>query len=569
MDTDDTTESQPQHETPRDNTVQKEQVDDDGVSTQREGDDENKSEEGAVPSDGDKLPGSKALDHGQSKQGVHNKDVKVNRDPLSTAARPGAVSVPGIDATAATSAARKPSGIAPQTNQLREPPLVAGPSRSTKKNRVVKIEPSMIASFDDSQVKMKEKAERANSQASDTAVQSIADAVEKPPIQPGAVTVQGALTQQNRKLRTGPQQPVAQPGAVAVQRPVAAVRKKGYTETAAAVRKKGSTDRASQPREPAAVAGRAIAAKRGSKDQDIESGLLVSTTGMVDLQRESVRLGGGVSSSDDVRPGAMAVQPGTTITTQNVDMSASPAPTMHTPCPNILTSKAAIANRTAAVQVKASMNGATGVTEGAIPVSEKSLDKDESGALSEAEEPRAGAVAVPAAAGMEALDMARPSNYGGPAVNGDNTVHIDPKAMLVTAYTVNEVDQDAIFYKARLAAEADVRRQMRTVVVDAEIVDEPKDDQQCRRRRCFQFSLLALIVIVTAVVGGVVGSQSGGGFDMGPSLSPSMSASLSSLSSMAPSTSASPSALPSMAPSMAPSMSASPSSYVFQGTYHG
>jgi hypothetical protein len=78
---------------------------------------------------------------------------------------------------------------------------------------------------------------------------------------------------------------------------------------------------------------------------------------------------------------------------------------------------------------------------------------------------------------------------------------------------------------------------MMNTVVNEEIVDEPKVDQPGRRRRCLQFSLLALVIIVAAVVGGVVGSKSGGG-------------------SIAP-------------PSLAPSMPASPSAATFVGTYHG
>jgi hypothetical protein len=482
-----TSEDQPQRETPRDSTVQEEQGDDDhgGVSVQRQDVyDEKKAEEEAIPSDGGKLPEPKALDYGPSDRVVRKKDVKIKRDLSSTAVRPGAVSVPGTGATATTSTAREPSGNVPQTTQLCEPDAAAGPSTDTKK---------------------------------------------KPLIQPGAVVVQGALTQQNTKLRIGPQQPRA----VAVQGPDAAVRKKGSTETAAAMRKRGS-ERASQPREPTAVAGRATTAMKGSEDQDIESGLLVPASGMVDAQQENFPSGG--VSSGAVRPGAVAVQPGTPTTTQNAEMSAFPAPTMHTSSPSILTSKAAIAKRTAAVRGKASRNGAAGVADGALPVSDKSWDKDESGALSEAaEEPRVGAVAVPAAAGMETLDMARPSSYVGAAVAGDNDVYAVPRAMLVTADAANEVDREAIFYEARLAAEADVRQQMTTKVVNAEIVDVSNVDQQRRRRRCLQLSLLALVVIVAAVVGGVVGSQSSGGSKALPS-------------SMAPSMSASPSAAPTETP---------------------
>jgi hypothetical protein len=442
----DNTEGQPQQETPRHSTGQEEQVDDGGLSAQR------------VPSDGDKLPEPKAPGHGQSEQQVfRKKDVKVKRDPSTTAARPGAVAVPGLGATATTCTARKPSGIVPQTNQLREPSELARPPSTGKKNPAGKIDPNVIAPLKNSEVKMKEKATRANSQASDTAVQSVAVAVEKLPLQPGAVVMQEALTQQNTKRRSGLQQPAAQPGAVAVQGPVAALRKRG------------STDQTSQPRKPAA------AAKKGSKDEDIESGLLVPASGMVDEMRENVR-SGDVSSGDDVRPGAVAVQPGTTITAQSAEMSFFSVPTMHTPSPNILTSKAAIANRTAAVQGKASMNG------------------------------------------MEALDMARPSNYVGSAVTGDNTVHT------VTAYTVNEVDPEASFQEGRLAGEAYVRQQMITKVVDAEIVEESKVDQPRRRRRCLQFSMLIVVVIVAVVVGSVVGSQSGGGSIAPPSMAPSMSA---------------------------------------------
>jgi surface protein len=535
MDTDNNTEAQPQQETPRNSTVQEEQVDDDGVSAQREGYDEKKSEEEATPSDGEKLPEPKAPDHGQRERVIRKKDVKVKRDPSSTAVRPGAVAVPDPGATATTRTARKPSGIVPQTNQLREPSEVArtGPPSATKKNPVVKMEPSMVAPLDDSQVKMKEKAKRAKSQASDTAVQPVADAVQKLPIQPGAVAVQGSLTQQNTKPSTGPQQPVAQPGAVAVQGPVAAVRKKGSAKTTAAMRKKGSADQTSQPLGVPAT----TASKKGSEDQDIESGLLVPGSGLVDVQQDDVR-SGGISSSDDVRHEAVAVQAGTTITTQNAELSSIPAPTMHTSSPNILTSKAAIANRTAAVQGRANRNGAAGVTDGALPVSESPLDKNEAGALPRTEEPRVGAVAVLAATGMEAVDMARPSSYLGDAVPEDNTVHTVPKAMLVTAETVtNEVDRAAIFYEARLAAEADVRRQMRTEVVNAEIVEESKLCQPRRRRRFLPFSLLALVVIVAAaVIGGVVGLQKESKV----------------LPSMTPSTS--PSTSPSMAPSMAPPM---------------
>jgi surface protein len=509
MNTDNSTKAQPQQETPRHNTGQvEERVDDDGVSPQREGDDKKKAKEEATPA--------------------------------STAAvRPGAVALPSTGATTSTSTstAREPGGIVPQMNQLREPGEVAGPSPTTKKN----LDPNMISPFDDSQINMKEKAERDKSQASDATVQPVGVAAENPPVRPGAVAVQGALTQQNTKLRTGPQQPVVQPGAVAVQGPDAAVRSKE------------STDRASQLHAPSTVVGRATTAKKGSVDPDIESGLLVPASGMVDEKRVNVRAGG-VSSGDDVRPGAVVVQAGTTITTQNAEVSAFPAPTMHTPSPNILTSKAAIANRTAAVQGNANTNGAAGVTDGALPVSDKSLEKDESGALSEAaEEPRPGAVAVPAADGMETLDMVRPPSHVGAAVTGDNTAHSVPKVTLVTAYTVNEVDQEAILYKARVAIEADVREEMTTKVVHAEIVDEPEVDQPHRRRRCQQFSLLALAVIVAAVVGGVVASQSGGGPKAPPSMAPSMSASI----SVAPS--ATPSAAPSSAPSVAP----------FQGTYHG
>jgi hypothetical protein len=229
-------------ETPRHSIVQEEQVDDDGVSAHREGDDEKKSEEDAIPSDGDRLPEPKTLDPEQSERVVHKKDVKVKRDPSSTAVRPGAVAVPGLDATATTRTARKPSGMVPQTDQLLE-------------------------------------------------------------------------------------------------------------------------------------------SSECSEDQDIESGLLVPASGMLDEQTESAR-SGGFSSGDEVRPGAAAVQPGTTITTQNAETLAFPAPAMmHASSHSILASKAAIANRTAAAKGRADSDGATGVTDGAHRVSESSLDEDESGAL--------------------------------------------------------------------------------------------------------------------------------------------------------------------------------------------
>jgi hypothetical protein len=125
---------------------------------------------------------------------------------------------------------------------------------------------------------------------------------------------------------------------------------------------------------------------------------------------------------------------------------------------------------------------------------------------------------------MGNLDMPHPSSYVGGAVTGDNDINAVPRAMLVTADAVNEFDREAIFYEARLAAEADVRQQMITKVVNAEIVDVSKVTQQRQRRRWLQFSLLALVLIVAAVVGGVVGSQSGGGSKALPSMAPSMSA---------------------------------------------
>ena len=163
-------------------------------------------------------------------------DDKTKADPSTAAVRPAAVAVPATDATAST--VREPSGIVPQTTQLREASEVAGSSPTIKKNPAVKSDPSMIATLDNSQIKSKENAEKERSQASGTAVPPVAAAAAKLPIQPGAVAVQVSLTQQNTKLRTGPQQPVAQPGAVAVQGRDATGRSKGSSETATTGRKK-------------------------------------------------------------------------------------------------------------------------------------------------------------------------------------------------------------------------------------------------------------------------------------------------------------------------------------------
>jgi hypothetical protein len=86
---------------------------------------EKKAKEEAPASDGDKLPKSKAPGHGQSEQVVSNKDVKVKRDPSSTAARPGAVAVPG------TGTATRET-IVPQSSQLHDPGEVARPSPSSQ-----------------------------------------------------------------------------------------------------------------------------------------------------------------------------------------------------------------------------------------------------------------------------------------------------------------------------------------------------------------------------------------------------------------------------------------------------
>jgi hypothetical protein len=228
-----------------------------------------------------------------------------SRDSTGTTLRPGAVFVPGSSVIAATSmntsnTTREPTSIALQMTQLREPGEVAGPSLpTTKKKPALKIAPSMIApALNDSQIKMKTRAERSSSQASDAVVQPDAVAVEQPSAQPGAVALQGASTQQNNKLRIGPKQPPAHPGA-------------------------GSADRTSQPREPAAVAGPASTAKKSSEDQDIEEGQLARPNDTVDSKQENVSAAERGASSGAVRPRAIAVRPGT-ITTQSVEASTSP-----------------------------------------------------------------------------------------------------------------------------------------------------------------------------------------------------------------------------------------------------
>jgi hypothetical protein len=125
----------------------------------------------------------------------------------------------------------------------------------------------------------------------------------------------------NTKLGIDPKELAAQPGA-------------------------GSTGRASQPREPAAVAGPAITAKKSSEDQDIKKGQIAPLNGTVDLKQENVSSSKIGTSSGAVYPGAIVVQPGT-ITPQSAERSAYPARTMHTGSPDFVTSKAVVANRTA------------------------------------------------------------------------------------------------------------------------------------------------------------------------------------------------------------------------------
>jgi hypothetical protein len=225
---------------------------------------------------------------------------------------------------------------------------------------------------------------------------AVAVAVVEPSVQPGAVAVQSASAQQNTEYRgvqkqpaaesgTGSadrasqprepaaaEMPLAQPGAVAVQRASNQQKKKVGTslKQPAAQPEAGSADQASQPREPTA-AGPATTSKKGSKDQDdIEGGQIAPPSGTVDVKQEKVCSAKGGASNGAVRSETMAVQPGT-ITTQSAETSASVA-TMHTAshailrpkaaishrranapssrASDILTSKAAIANRTAALQ---------------------------------------------------------------------------------------------------------------------------------------------------------------------------------------------------------------------------
>jgi hypothetical protein len=136
-----------------------------------------------------------------------------------------------------------PEPKAPQTTQLREPGEVALPSLPT-------IQPNRFS--DDSQMKMKAKAKRASRPASEA--QPGTFAVENPSVEPGAVAVQGASTQQKTEHITGLKQPVPQPGA-------------------------GSAGRSSQPREPAVVAGPATTAK------------IAPPSGGVDMKKEKVSCG--------------------------------------------------------------------------------------------------------------------------------------------------------------------------------------------------------------------------------------------------------------------------------------
>jgi hypothetical protein len=190
----------------------------------------------------------------------------------------------------------------------------------------------------------------------------------------------------------------------------------------------------------------------------------------------------------------------------------------------VISSKASIANR--------SGRGAAAVALAAAgPVSEQFSMKDESEALSLAEESDMSFGVVPvAAAGLLTQEsrgiLGPPDVVEGtiPLIRVEDDGDAVPMAMLVTEDDIVEIDREAIFNEARLAAEADVRQHMITKVVDAKIIDDSLLDHQRKRRRRIQFSCLCLVVIVAAVVGGVVGSQSSEAPPF-PSMAPSMSAS--------------------------------------------
>jgi hypothetical protein len=145
-------------------------------------------------------------------------------------------------------------------------------------------------------------------------------------------------------------------------------------------------------------------------------------------------------------------------------------------------------------------------------------DEDESGALSEYGE-------LESSTGeMGGADLTATVMITATATNGAEGVGNVFAAELVED-ELDDVERQSIMKKARLAAEAGVRSEMMATAVAAEVVDKSELEGTSGKRRCLQFSLLALAVIAAAVVGGVVGSQSGGGSKALPSMAPSMSAS--------------------------------------------
>jgi hypothetical protein len=166
-----------------------------------------------------------------------------------------------------------------------------------------------------------------------------------------------AASIQQHKLRTGPQLVAHR---LSRCRTSAAVRQKGSTETATAVRQKGSADQTSQPREPALGSGRAISTKKGSEDQDIESGLLSVCKWYGERADESARLGRHDSSP---KQKCQHFQPQRCI--------------HHIP---IVTSRATILESVQRPsRAERSKNGLPSVTDGLASYPPINLDKDESG----------------------------------------------------------------------------------------------------------------------------------------------------------------------------------------------
>jgi hypothetical protein len=183
-------------------------------------------------------------------------------------------------------------------------------------------------------------------------------------------------------------------------------------------------------------------------------------------------------------------------------------PILTTVPPSFLTSKEAIANRSTGVRPIKKGANETAVTGTSL--------QDDSRELSKVNSEKSDTLSVISIGMTEDTEhFIPPSLIHGthhvtpgafPVASARNIAAIPMAEMIVTQNTpLDDIERQALFDQARLAAEIDVRNEIISAAVAAEVVDEAEIKDEQRRRRRIRYTCLASIVIVAALVGGLVG----------------------------------------------------------------